>query len=441
VVFLGLAEVSSYHFAGLPSSESRTLAVAITTDPTWNAIAALTDPAAIAAAAAPALQAETFTTTTAYDALGRVTSRSLPDATVLLPSYNDGGQLESVSARIRGASTPTVLTSEIRYNARGQRTQVAHGNGVTTAYGYEPETFRLLTQVTTRQSDAAVLQNLRYEHDPVGNLVEATDLVSYGNSAVSATGRYTYDALYRLTSAEGREHPAQQPTNADPALLELTGPDDLQGLERYTESYAYDASGNLLSVAHVPTGSGSPWTRSYTYQSIHDRLPSVSLPGGGTYTPPHDAAGNITALSHLPSIVWNPLGQLQCTNHGEGGNTYYAYDAGGQRVRKAYVHSGITEVRVYSASSRSTAASWAARSSASGRRCTSATAPTAWCSWRPRPSTPPCRGSCRRPASASSSPTTRRAAASNSPRPARSSATRSTTPTAPAPSERRAPPT
>jgi YD repeat-containing protein len=49
----------------------------------------------------------------------------------------------------------------------------------------------------------------------------------------------------------------------------------------------------------------------------------------------------------LPSIVWNPLGQLQRTNHGGAGNTYYAYDAGGQRMRKAYVHSGITEVRVY----------------------------------------------------------------------------------------------
>jgi RHS repeat-associated protein len=198
-----------------------------------------------------------------------------------------------------------------------------------------------------RQSDAAVPQNLRYAHDPVGNLVEATDLVGYGNSAVSATGRYTYDALYRLTSAEGREHPAQQPTNADPALLGLTGPNDLQGLERYTENYAYDGSGNLLSVPHVPTGSGSPWTRSYTYQSTHNKMRSVSLPGGGTYTPPHDAAGNITALSHLPSIVWNPLRQLQRTNHGGGRNTYYAYDAGGQRVRKAYVHSGITEVRVY----------------------------------------------------------------------------------------------
>ena len=63
---------------------------------------------------------------------------------------------------------------------------------------------------TVRDSDGAVLQNLAYAYDPVGNITEIKDsaqqTVFFDNDVVSPSTQYVYDALYRLIEASGREH-------------------------------------------------------------------------------------------------------------------------------------------------------------------------------------------------------------------------------------------
>ncbi len=53
------------------------------------------------------------------------------------------------------------------------------------------------------------MQALRYWYDPVGNVTgiqdDARQTLFFDNSVVAPTQQFTYDALYRLTEAEGRE--------------------------------------------------------------------------------------------------------------------------------------------------------------------------------------------------------------------------------------------
>ncbi len=56
------------------------------------------------------------------------------------------------------------------------------GNGTTTSYAYDAETFRL-THVVTARGGSKPLQSLHYEHNPVGNIVQVA------NGVPSATAR------------------------------------------------------------------------------------------------------------------------------------------------------------------------------------------------------------------------------------------------------------
>src|SRR5439155_8735988 len=63
----------------------------------------------------------------------------------------------------------------------------------------------------------------------------------------------------------------------------------------------------------------------------------------------HDVHGNMTAMPHLPQMDWNFSDQLQHVDLVGGGNAYYVYDAGGQRVRKVVEKNGgaLVEERIY----------------------------------------------------------------------------------------------
>jgi RHS repeat-associated protein len=350
----GVAITARRDLDGNAIEVSRRLAADYHAAPDWTPLANLTVLSQIEAAAASLLDPETFTTTSAFDALGRVVSRTTPDASQAQPTYNAAGLLERLDVHIRGAGTGAAVTfvQNIDYNARGQRERIEHGNGTICEYEYDPQTFRLTRQRTTRTGDGKLLQDLRYEYDPVGNIVQVSDAVSYGNPDVSADGLYTYDAIYQLTTAQGREHPGQQPGAADADLLVLDHPNDLATLRRYQETYAYDAVGNLEQVSHQPLGTGpSGWTRVYHYATDSNRLLGTSLPGdapgvfSAAYT--YDAAGNMITMPHLAQLGWDHEQRFVLADRGGGGEVYFAYDASGQRVRKAYDHGGFVEERIY----------------------------------------------------------------------------------------------
>lgn len=314
--------------------------------------------------AASLLSSETFTTSSTFDALNRVVTLTTPDASVYIPTYNEANLLETVSVKIRGSSTATIFVQNIDYNARGQRTLIGYAGtssaAFTTTYSYDAMTFRLSEQVTTRASDSAVLQDFSPVYDPVGNIVEVVDaadqtLYFSGSAPVGAGTQYVYDAIYRLTSATGREHPGQtQPetmTGLDSPLTTVPHPNNTQAMRAYTETYNYDQVGNILAMLH--SASGANWNRHYTYASGNNKLATTEMPGdpsGGPYsgTYSHDARGNMTSMPHLSAIAWDWADRMQSANLGGGGNVYFTYDASGQRVRKVWDKtSALRDERIY----------------------------------------------------------------------------------------------
>ncbi|HEU4405627.1 MAG TPA: SpvB/TcaC N-terminal domain-containing protein [Polyangiaceae bacterium] len=354
----GALTSARFDFKGNALETTRRLAKEYRDCPDWAPLAELTSPAEVDAAAEALLEVEAFGTQAAYDALNRLVSRTMSDGSETRPSYNEANLLEKVEVRIRSAAAPTPFVADVDYNARGQRERAEHANGTVAEYTYDPETFRLARLRATRSADGTRLQDLRYEYDPVGNVVAVADAVSFGNAAVSADGLYEYDALYQLTKAEGREHPGLQPSGDDSAVLRVDHPNDLQALVRYRETYAYDDAGNIEQMAHLPLAAGVPgWTRKYAYAPDSNRLLRTSAagdpPGTLSATYDYDDVGSMTRLPHLPELRWDYADRLQAVKKqlqdgpGVRNDVFFAYDASGQRVRKVYEHGGLVEERIY----------------------------------------------------------------------------------------------
>ncbi|WP_437895731.1 RHS repeat domain-containing protein [Sorangium sp. So ce124] len=350
----GVVTSQAYDFKGNVLQASRRLRSDVHADADWSVLSALTDAAAIATAAEPLLETESFGTQTAYDALNRPTSVTAPDTNEVKPTYNEAGLLERVEARVRGVWTTFV--DNIDYDAKGQRERIEYGNGTSTAYTYDPLTFRLSRLKTTRSSDSAVLQNLTYVYDPVGNIVEIGDsaqqTVFFNNAVVSPSAHYVYDAVYRLIEATGREHAgglSESPRDQnDLPIQSLPHANDAQALRNYTEQYVYDAVGNLQRMVHQ-AGTGS-WTRWYAYEETgNNRLTSTTRdPVNGPFRNyAHDAHGNMTLMPHITALTWDENDQLRSTDLGGGGVVYYTYSATGQRVRKVWEHNGLVDERIY----------------------------------------------------------------------------------------------
>jgi RHS repeat-associated protein len=304
-----------------------------------------------------------FTCKTTYDALNRVLASTAPDGSVYEPTFNEANLLDKVQIRLRGAVAATSFVTNINYNAKGQRTLVNYMNGAQTTYEYDPLTFRLTQLTTTRAGPdataavlfktATVIQDLRYSYDPVGNITQIDDAalktIFHGNQQVDPVGRFTYDALYRLTEAQGREHIGQMvfefaPADANYRDYPFVGQrdqNDLQAVRNYTEHYDYDAAGNFQTVRHI--ASGGSWTRTYECDQNSllesgrksNRLSGTTIENGfirgESYA--YDAHGNTIAMPHLPSLSWDFADRLKEVALA-GGAASYVYDAAGQRVRK-----------------------------------------------------------------------------------------------------------
>jgi RHS repeat-associated protein len=348
----GQVVIDSYDFKDQPVSTTRRYAVEFAPsrqELNWSAVDGLDDLADVADAVSGILEEASYTTSLTVDALDRVITQTTPDGAVTTTTYDEGGLLESIVVDAADGQTHTVL-ADIDENARGQRVREVLGEeAVVRSYEYDPQTFRLTRLLSERSGDSAVLQDLRYTYDVVGNIVEVQDEAEqdlyFQTSVVSGDRQYVYDPLYRLTWASGREHPGQQPTaNSSPMFGQVPHPNDPTALSRYTETYSYDNNGNLTQMAH--SGSVS-WTRNYVIDTATNRLVSHNRPSApDPYTYSYDAAGNMLGMAHVSSMSYTSGEQMVEADLGGGGTAYYGY-AGGERARKVIDHDGWTERRLY----------------------------------------------------------------------------------------------
>jgi RHS repeat-associated protein len=314
-----------------------------------------------------------FASSMEYDALNRVRAATSPDGSTSRPVYNEAGLLESIAVALQGGASDVSFIDNIDYDAKGRRVAIDRSNGVRTAYEYDPITSRHTRLVTTRPvglnglaaqlfSNAAVLQDINYTFDPVGNVVHLIDdalpTLFFANQQVEPAARYTYDAAYRLIEARGRESIRQNALRPRPpqssyrdypyAGLGASSFDPI-AVRNYTQQYHYDEVGNIQRLIHA--AASDAWARDYAYEElslieagkVNNRLSGTVLGANGnqplTEAYGHDEHGNLIAMPHLASLQWDFMDRLhvcarQIVNAGTPESTYYVYDASGQRVRK-----------------------------------------------------------------------------------------------------------
>lgn len=355
---------------------------------------------------------------------------------VIQPVFNEANLLERVDVWLERAAEPIALldpnnvapspvgVANIDYDAKGQRQRIDYktrdATVIRTTYAYDRETFRLTHLYTRRGVDpvtaqgvafsddcdnpnppppatiaspqqppaamACGLQNLHYTYDPAGNIThiqdDAQQTVYFRNQRVEPSNDYTYDALYRLIQASGREHLGQGgapiPHSYNDAgrtgILSANpvgsfAPNDVAAMGTYIERYVYDAVGNFLQMRHARTDAAvAGWTRRYHYAEasltepakFSNRLSSTTVGAQPDEIYAHDTHGNMLRMPQLAEMQWDYKGQLRLTrrqrvntddidgdgHHGE--RTFYVYDAAGQRIRKFCEKAqGLTEERIY----------------------------------------------------------------------------------------------
>jgi RHS repeat-associated protein len=291
------------------------------------------------------LEAEVHTTTWTYDAVNRVIDTLLPDGSRTTRTYTPANLLGRIDAQSPGGAVETIV-SAITYDEHGRRATIDHGNGAHTQYRYDPDSLRLIG-LSTRKADASVVQDLAYTHDCGGNLTDLEDralpAVFFNNNKIDALSHFTYDPIYRLISAQGREHAGQQTQFGlqddwnDNDFIVRHQPGDAMAWRSYTQTYRWDPVGNLRSLAHA-AAAGS-YTRAYTYDAATNRLTATAI-GGDIYTYDHHPAhGFIRRMPHLPVMQYDFLDRLcassrQSVAAGTPETTWYIYDHDGKRVRK-----------------------------------------------------------------------------------------------------------
>jgi RHS repeat-associated protein len=320
------------------------------------------------------LDSEPYVKSESFDVLRRSVRSVAPDGTITCRVYGQTTQLARMYVNVKGEHDPnsdpttwTPILTHVQYNPKGQVTNTVLGNGSQTIHTYDKLLYRLRA-IESTSADGKSLQSLTYSYDPVGNICHVEDsalqTIFFRNNVVNPSNDFTYDALYRLISASGREHLGQvnggPPSPVAPDWSDKThqvsrnnaGDGSTMGL--YTETYKYDAVGNLMSLQHSRSDAQSPgWTRKYVYNEsslieqgkLSNRLSQTSI-GSAFESYRYDGSagltGNMTSMSHLPVMNWDFADRLKSTSkqtvaQGTGNTpemTYYVYDAQGRRVRK-----------------------------------------------------------------------------------------------------------
>jgi RHS repeat-associated protein len=267
----------------------------------------------------------TYATGYAYNLTGELTSISYPSGRVVLQSFDTIGRLCAVGASGSSCSSGTTYANGFSYNPAFQVTGFNYGNGVTAAFGYTPDRLLLQSLAYTKGSTTLFSTNYWYKTDSTncpngaagnnGQIQCITDNVDSGR-----TVSYSYDALYRLTTAVTNG-------SANYAQWGLT--------------WTYDRYGNRLSQSAT---SDTPPANSLSFAN----------PGGAQTNHPDgmcfDANGNLTAESgtcppSAPTYGYDAENRL-VSYMGTGGT--YTYDGNSLRVIKSA--SSTTTVYIFSGS-------------------------------------------------------------------------------------------
>ncbi|HEY2547184.1 MAG TPA: RHS repeat-associated core domain-containing protein [Candidatus Acidoferrum sp.] len=245
----------------------------------------------------------------AYDLMGNMTSSEDPYQNVFTYKYNPAARLLSVTGSYSDSDDPANLLSAMHYNAAGQLTSDALGDGEVETYTYDK---RLRSQALSSVLNSTAIYSYSLAFAPNGDVTAAND-------SVNGNWNYSYDQFNRLICASLSSNTA--------CAFPPTGTP--------TFNYVYDRFGNRWQQ-NSPTG--SIYTSSFTFTgnstTNNNRMDTYS----------YDSAGNLLYdnAHHYFYDAENHLIQVDgtlpyCTSNGTSGSAAtacYYYDASGHRVHR-----------------------------------------------------------------------------------------------------------
>ncbi len=230
---------------------------------------------------------------------------------VVQQAYDAIGRLCTVGNSGATCSSGTTFASGFAYNTAFQVTGFNYGNGVAAAFGYSPDRLQLTSLAYTKNT--TTLLNLGYAYTQNGGnngqIASITDNTGTPEAGRSVT--YTYDALYRLSTAV------------------TTGS---TSYPQWGLSWTYDRYGNRLAQT-VTAGAGVP-SNSVTVDATTNRIT------GAPYA--YDANGNMTN-DGANSLTYDAQNRAVTA-----AGATYTYDGKGLRVKK--VSGSTTTVYIFSGS-------------------------------------------------------------------------------------------
>jgi insecticidal toxin complex protein TccC len=279
---------------------------------------------------------EPFTSHQVFSPLGALLEQTDACGHQRRSHYGLAGQLKRTKLLISGTSDWQPVLLDGQYNANDQIIEQLAGNRVLSTWTYDPADGRLLTQ-SSHKNGGGVVQDLEYVYDRVGNITRIEDHAFqpryFANQRVDGHRDFTYDSLYRLTSATGYDDAPP------PDIPGLPQPGDPNNRLNYTQTYQYDNGGNLIELRHVRDG--NPFTRQMCVDPNSNRSvrwkTGDDLPDFDTL---FDRHGNQLELKQGSTLQWNARDELESVplvtrKNSNSDAEHYRYSQG-QRVFKCH---------------------------------------------------------------------------------------------------------
>ncbi|UWX59819.1 hypothetical protein N0B40_15530 [Chryseobacterium oranimense] len=319
--------------------------------------------------AVPGAQVYWFGTEWQYDTWNRVKTITYPDGEKLTYKYNRAGNLNNVASVKDGNSYPMI--NNLGYDKFEQRVYLKNGNGTETTYEYETNRRRLLKMYAQNTNTNRFFMQNVYQYDVVSNVMQVHNNAPVVNGLLGGGTNYAfgYDDLYRLTSASGNWRGINTQAQEE--------------RHRYTVAMSYDNMHNIMSKTQKhewTTGaSNNNWTAmeptsyrlNYKYEnSSHPHAPTTIVdepnlvpsstccnpddPGVKFQHYKYDAKGNPTTIEQETCTYteakavyqWDEENRLRFVDTNPStpevdGAAIYTYDAGGERIIKDVMYSGM----------------------------------------------------------------------------------------------------
>ena len=293
----------------------------------------------------------TYVTQWKYDSHDRLLEMIYPDEEKVTYGYNLGGQVDHV----RGyKSYGYDYVNKIGYDKFEQRTYLKYCNGAETFYSYDPARRRLQNLVVNAK--AGTIMDNAYSYDAVSNVLGIKNnapLPQSGKAGGQMSHSYTYDPLYRLSSATG----TYKGTDNKAASYTLSmGYDNMHRItskKQHLSQTGVQFDGTLNAGYELAYTYGKDAGRKFQLDNVHDinyrteetPTESTNINNGHKYT--YDANGNLVYINTSrvkkdgkedekateQKYRWDEENRLLAADE-NGFVSNYWYDADGERTVK-----------------------------------------------------------------------------------------------------------